>query len=371
MGRPAGGGRCCRLRARRTCRTTSTCARGSRAPSCSSASWRRCSTHNRRWRADNERLAREAEALRANPAAIERSRATSSAGSARARSSSTCRASRGRGREQAGHKVKGRGISERAATTGSRHPRIAGVRRLRHRAVSAVVGWFPDIRAPGADLRRVAAATVLTGISAFKISARVRTARAPPDAAPRSRLRRRAGPLAADDGLPAARIFGGRRVGGVPAGVRGGQLPGDLPPAGRRAAAGGVGHRLRGGALLRPRGGARGGRRVSGHASFVAVFALLNVVFLHAEVARQRREHKQLVGRRGHGDAGGSARFPPDLDRAVTREPRADARRGAGEAVAGLDPDDPPAASTTSTCCARRWACRPARCCGSTRRASA
>ena len=32
-----------------------------------------------------------------------------------------------------------------------------------------------------------------------------------------------------------------------------------------------------------------------GHASFVAVFALLNVVFLHAEVARQRREHKQLV----------------------------------------------------------------------------
>ena len=32
-----------------------------------------------------------------------------------------------------------------------------------------------------------------------------------------------------------------------------------------------------------------------GHASFIAVFALLNVVFLHAEVARQRREHKQLV----------------------------------------------------------------------------
>src|SRR5688572_9053204 len=37
-------------------------------------------------------------------------------------------------------------------------------------------GWFPDLRAPGADLRRVAAATVLTGMLAFKIAARVRTA---------------------------------------------------------------------------------------------------------------------------------------------------------------------------------------------------
>jgi diguanylate cyclase (GGDEF)-like protein len=33
----------------------------------------------------------------------------------------------------------------------------------------------------------------------------------------------------------------------------------------------------------------------AGHAAFIAVFALLNVVFLHAEVARQRREHLQLV----------------------------------------------------------------------------
>jgi len=37
-------------------------------------------------------------------------------------------------------------------------------------------GWFPDLRAPGADLRRVAAATVLTALLAFKIAARVRTA---------------------------------------------------------------------------------------------------------------------------------------------------------------------------------------------------
>ena len=38
------------------------------------------------------------------------------------------------------------------------------------------LGWFPDLRAPGADLRRVAAAAVLTGLLAFKIAARVRTA---------------------------------------------------------------------------------------------------------------------------------------------------------------------------------------------------
>ncbi len=36
-------------------------------------------------------------------------------------------------------------------------------------------GWFPDLRLPGADLRRVAAAAVLTGLLVFKISARVRT----------------------------------------------------------------------------------------------------------------------------------------------------------------------------------------------------
>jgi len=37
-------------------------------------------------------------------------------------------------------------------------------------------GWFPDLRAPGADLRRVATAALLTGLLALKIAARVRTA---------------------------------------------------------------------------------------------------------------------------------------------------------------------------------------------------
>ena len=37
-------------------------------------------------------------------------------------------------------------------------------------------GWFPDLRAPGADLRRVADRALLTGLLALKIAARVRTA---------------------------------------------------------------------------------------------------------------------------------------------------------------------------------------------------
>ena len=41
------------------------------------------------------------------------------------------------------------------------------------------LGWFPDLRAPGADLRRVATATVLTGCS----RSRSRRACAPPSAA--------------------------------------------------------------------------------------------------------------------------------------------------------------------------------------------
>jgi len=37
-------------------------------------------------------------------------------------------------------------------------------------------GWFPDLRLPGADLRRAGAAAVLTLLLAIKIAARVRTA---------------------------------------------------------------------------------------------------------------------------------------------------------------------------------------------------
>ena len=32
-----------------------------------------------------------------------------------------------------------------------------------------------------------------------------------------------------------------------------------------------------------------------GHVGFIVIFALLNVVFLHAEVARQRREHRRRL----------------------------------------------------------------------------
>ena len=36
-------------------------------------------------------------------------------------------------------------------------------------------GWFPDLRLPGADLRRAGAAALLTLLLALKIAARVRT----------------------------------------------------------------------------------------------------------------------------------------------------------------------------------------------------
>ena len=139
-------------------------------------------------------------------------------------------------------------------------------------------------------------------------------------------------------------LSGGVGVVGLPAGLRGGQLPRHLPPAGGRAAAGGGGHRLRGGAVLRPHRAARARRRRSRPRR------------LHRRVrAAQRRLPARRGGapaprapppRRGRGrvDARGGARLPPHLDGAVAREPRAHARRGAGEAVAGIDRDHPPAA---------------------------
>jgi diguanylate cyclase (GGDEF)-like protein len=156
-------------------------------------------------------------------------------------------------------------------------------------------GWFPDLRAPGADLRRVATAAVLTGLLAFKIAARVRTAE-------RRRTPRREAMSDAELGLLLLTTvylllaFSGgvgsviyplvyavvsflvtfhRMVVGLPlaATAIGFEAVLCFGPAAPPEAAGAF----------------------AGHAAFIAVFALLNVVFLHAEVARQRREHLQLV----------------------------------------------------------------------------
>ena len=156
-------------------------------------------------------------------------------------------------------------------------------------------GWFPDLRAPGADLRRVAVATVLTGLLALKIAARVRTGE-------RRRTARREALSDAELGLLLLTTvylllaFSGgmgstvyplvyavvsflvtfhRMVVGLPlaASAIGFEAVLCFGPAAPPEAAG----------------------MFAGHASFIAVFALLNVVFLHAEVARQRREHRRLV----------------------------------------------------------------------------
>jgi diguanylate cyclase (GGDEF)-like protein len=156
-------------------------------------------------------------------------------------------------------------------------------------------GWFPDVRAPGADLRRVAVATLLTAMLAYKIAARVRTTE-------RRRTPRREALSDVELGLLLLTTvylllaFSGgvtsivyplvyavvsflvtfhRLVVGLPlaAAAIGFEAVLAFGPAAPPEAAG----------------------TFLGHVGFIAVFALLNVVFLHAEVARQRREHRRRV----------------------------------------------------------------------------
>ena len=156
-------------------------------------------------------------------------------------------------------------------------------------------GWFPDLRLPGADLRRVATAALLTGLLALKIAARVRTAE-------RRRTARREAVSDAELGLLLLTTvylllaFSGG-VGStvyplvyavVSFLVTFHRLVVGLPLAGVAIGFEAV-------LCFGPAAPPEAGGVFIGHASFIAVFALLNVVFLHAEVARQRREHKQLV----------------------------------------------------------------------------
>jgi len=156
-------------------------------------------------------------------------------------------------------------------------------------------GWFPDVRSPGADLRRVAAAAGLTAILAFKIAARVRTAE-------RRRHPRREAVSDAELGLVllTAIYLLLAFSGGVTSVlyplvyavvsflVTFHRLSVGLPLA---AAAIGFEAALSFGPTAPPDAASM----FPGHAGFIGVFALLNVVFLHAEVARQRREHRKRV----------------------------------------------------------------------------
>ncbi|MES1209347.1 MAG: GAF domain-containing protein, partial [Pseudomonadota bacterium] len=158
-------------------------------------------------------------------------------------------------------------------------------------------GWFPDLRAPGADLRRVMAATVLTGLLAYKIAARVRTAE-------RRRTAQREALSDAELGLLLlTTVYLLLALSGsvtssiyplvyavVSFLVTFHRLSVGLPLA---AAAVGFEAVLSFG----PNAAPEAAGTFPGHVAFIAVFALLNVVFLHAEVARQRRErHNRLEG---------------------------------------------------------------------------
>ena len=154
-------------------------------------------------------------------------------------------------------------------------------------------GWFPDLRLPGADLRRVAAAAVLTLLLAYKISARVRIAE-------RRRTPRREAISDAEVGLLLLTTvylllaFSGGVVSSIYPLVYAvvsflvtfHRLAVGLPLAG---AAIGLEAVLSFGPTATPEAAAA----FPGHVGFIAVFALLNVVFLHAEVARQRRERRR------------------------------------------------------------------------------
>jgi two-component system cell cycle response regulator len=156
-------------------------------------------------------------------------------------------------------------------------------------------GWFPDLRLPGADLRRVAAAAVLTGLLALKISARVRTSE-------RRRTPRREAVSDAELGLLLLTTvylllaFSGGVTSTIYPLVYAvvsflvtfHRLWVGLPLA---AAAIGFEAVLSFGPGASPDSAST----FPGHVSFIVVFALLNVVFLHAEVARQRRERRKRL----------------------------------------------------------------------------
>jgi diguanylate cyclase (GGDEF)-like protein len=156
-------------------------------------------------------------------------------------------------------------------------------------------GWFPDLHLPGADLRRVAAAAVLTALLAFKILARVRTSE-------RRRTPRREAVSDAELGLLLLTTvylllaFSGGVTSAIYPLVYAvvsflvtfHRLWVGLPLA---AAAVGFEAVLSFGPSAPPEAAAA----FPGHVVFIAVFALLNVVFLHAEVARQRRERRRRL----------------------------------------------------------------------------
>jgi two-component system cell cycle response regulator len=156
-------------------------------------------------------------------------------------------------------------------------------------------GWFSDLRQPGADYARAAAAALLAGALAVKVAARVTTGE-------RRRSPRREMLSDIEMGLlllSATYVF---------LSVLGGTTSPIYPLVYALVSFLVTFHPLKTGtplalaalgfeAVMAFGPGATPGaaQAFPSHAGFIGVFAVLNVAFLHAEVARQRREHHKRL----------------------------------------------------------------------------
>jgi two-component system cell cycle response regulator len=156
-------------------------------------------------------------------------------------------------------------------------------------------GWFPDLRQPGADWGRAAAAALLAAVLATKLSARLQTSE-------RRRAPRREVLSDLELGLlllAATYVF---------LSVLGGVTSPVYPLVYALVSFLVTFHRLAVGLPLAlaaigfetvvaygPGAAASSTAVYPGHVGFIIAFALLNVVFLHAEVARQRRERRKRL----------------------------------------------------------------------------
>ena len=154
-------------------------------------------------------------------------------------------------------------------------------------------GWFPDLRMPGADWGRAAAAALLAAVLATKVAARLQTSE-----------RRR---------TPWREVFSDIELGlllltatYVFLSILGGVTSPVYPLVYALVSFLVTFHRLAVGIPLAvsaigceavlafgPAAAPAATAAFPGHAGFIVIFALLNVAFLHAEVARQRREHRR------------------------------------------------------------------------------
>jgi diguanylate cyclase (GGDEF)-like protein len=156
-------------------------------------------------------------------------------------------------------------------------------------------GWFPDLRRPGAEWRHGLAAAMLAAALAVKLAGRIGTAERR-----RTRFREMVSDLEMGLLLLSATYVFLSVVGGITS---------PLYPlvyalvsflvtfhplsVGAPLAVAALGFEA---VMAFGPGAAPGAAAVfPGHAGFIAVFAVLNVAFLHAEVARQRRENRKCI----------------------------------------------------------------------------